>query len=134
MPPLACAVDCIVEPRRGLRDALVFHRITSYNVCYTKLLRKADLKNLQKAEMPFGGLAAIPPRAMKRIYVSPGPTYDPEGREGSHWRWEKAFFAAGFRPGDIVQNTFSYHFSPGGMMFDDGLLRIGCTVIRNNFV
>jgi len=91
--------------------------------------RKADLKNLQKAEMPFGGLAAIPPRAMKRIYVSPGPTYDPEGREGSHWRWEKAFFAAGFRPGDIVQNTFSYHFSPGGMMFDDGLLRIGCTVI-----
>lgn len=91
--------------------------------------RKADLKNLQKAEMPFGGLAAIPPRAMKRIYVSPGPTYDPEGREGSHWRWEKAFIAAGFRPGDIVQNTFMYHFSPGGMMFDDGLLRIGCTVI-----
>ena len=91
--------------------------------------RKADLKNLQKAEMPFGGLAAIPPRAMKRIYVSPGPTYDPEGREGSHWRWEKAFIATGFRPGDIVQNTFSYHFSPGGMMFDDGLLRIGCTVI-----
>lgn len=93
------------------------------------ITRKADLKNLQKSEMPFGGLAAIPPRAMKRIYVSPGPTYDPEGREGSHWRWEKAFIAAGFRPGDIVQNTFMYHFSPGGMMFDDGLLRIGCTVI-----
>ncbi|GAB4367524.1 MAG: AMP-binding protein [Deltaproteobacteria bacterium] len=93
------------------------------------LTRKADLKNLQKAEMPFGGLAALPPRAMKRIYLSPGPTYDPEGREGSHWRWEKAFIAAGFRPGDIVQNTFSYHFSPGGMMFDDGLIRIGCTVV-----
>jgi len=93
------------------------------------LTRKADLKTLQKAEMPFGGLAAIPPRAMKRIYLSPGPTYDPEGREGSHWRFEKAFIAAGFRPGDIVQNTFSYHFSPGGLMFDDGLLRIGCTVI-----
>lgn len=91
--------------------------------------RKAELKNLQKTEMPFGGLAAVPPRAMKRIYVSPGPTYDPEGREGSHWRWEKAFVAAGFRAGDIAQNTFSYHFSPGGMMFDDGLLRIGCTVI-----
>lgn len=91
--------------------------------------RKADLKNLQKAEMPFGGLTAIPPREMRRIYVSPGPTYDPEGREGSHWRWEKGFIATGFRPGDIVQNTFMYHFSPGGMMFDDGLLRIGCTVI-----
>jgi len=93
------------------------------------LTRKADLKKLQMTEMPFGGLAAIPPPAMKRIYLSPGPTYDPEGREGSHWRWEKAYIAAGFRPGDIVQNTFSYHFSPGGMMFDDGLLRIGCTVI-----
>lgn len=91
--------------------------------------RKADLKAIQKAELPFGGLAAVPPRAMRRIYVSPGPTYDPEGREESHWRWEKAFVAAGFRPGDIVQNTFMYHFSPAGLMFDEALIRIGCTVI-----
>jgi phenylacetate-CoA ligase len=91
--------------------------------------RKADLKNIQKTELPFGGLAALPPRAMKRIYVSPGPTFDPEGREESHWRWEKAFVAAGFRPGDIVQNTFMYHFSPAGLMFDEALIRIGCTVI-----
>ena len=93
------------------------------------LTRKADLKNIQKGEMPFGGLAALPPRGMRRIYVSPGPTYDPEGREGSHWRWEKAFVAAGFREGDIVQNTFMYHFSPAGLMFDEALIRIGCTVI-----
>jgi phenylacetate-CoA ligase len=91
--------------------------------------RKADLKTIQKAELPFGGLAAVPPRAMRRIYVSPGPTYDPEGREDTHWRWEKAFVAAGFRPGDIVQNTFMYHFSPAGLMFDEALIRIGCTVI-----
>lgn len=91
--------------------------------------RKTDLKNIQKQEMPFGGLAALPPRGMRRIYVSPGPTYDPEGREASHWRWEKAFVAAGFREGDIVQNTFMYHFSPAGLMFDEALLRIGCTVI-----
>ena len=93
------------------------------------ITRKADLKSIQKAELPFGGLAAVPPRAMRRIYVSPGPTYDPEGREESHWRWEKAFVAAGFRPGDIVQNTFMYHFSPAGLMFDEALIRIGCTVI-----
>lgn len=93
------------------------------------LTRKADLKNLQRAEMPFGGLAAAPPRAMRRIYVSPGPTYDPEGREGSHWRWEKVFVAAGFRPGDIVQNTFTYHFSPAGLMFDEALINLGCTVV-----
>jgi phenylacetate-CoA ligase len=71
----------------------------------------------------------VQPREMRRIYVSPGPTYDPEGREKSHWRWEKAFFAAGFREGDIVQNTFSYHLSPAGLMFDEALGRIGCTVI-----
>ncbi len=93
------------------------------------LTRKADLKNIQKAELPFGGLAAVPPRGMRRIYVSPGPTFDPEGRDESHWRWEKAFVAAGFRPGDIVQNTFMYHFSPAGLMFDEALIRIGCTVI-----
>ena len=91
--------------------------------------RKADLKNIQKTELPFGGLAAVPPRGMRRIYVSPGPTYDPEGRDASHWRWEKAFVAAGFREGDIVQNTFMYHFSPAGLMFDEALIRIGCTVI-----
>ena len=93
------------------------------------LTRKADLKNIQKKEMPFGGLAAVQPNAMKHIYVSPGPTFDPEGRDGSHWRWEKALVAAGFREGDIVQNTFMYHFSPAGHMFEEGLLNIGCTVI-----
>jgi len=93
------------------------------------LTRKADLKHIQKGEPPFGGLAAVPPRAMRRIYVSPGPTFDPEGRDATHWRWEKPFVAAGFREGDIVQNTFMYHFSPAGLMFDEALLRIGCTVI-----
>ena len=93
------------------------------------LTRKADLKHIQKGEPPFGGLAAVPPRAMRRIYVSPGPTFDPEGRDKTHWRWEKPFYAAGFREGDIVQNTFMYHFSPAGLMFDEALLRMGCTVI-----
>jgi len=93
------------------------------------LTRKADLKHIQKSAPPFGGLTAVPVRRLRRIYVSPGPTYDPEGRETTHWRWEKAFCAAGFREGDIVQNTFSYHLSPAGLMFEEALLRLGCTVI-----
>jgi phenylacetate-CoA ligase len=93
------------------------------------LTRKADLKHIQKEEPPFGGLAVIPPRGLRRIYVSPGPTFDPEGRDETQWRWEKPFFAAGFREGDIVQNTFMYHFSPAGLMFDEALLRMGCTVV-----
>ncbi len=110
----------------GVRPSDV-HDIT--DLTRIPVTRKADLKSIQREELPFGGLAAAPPRAMRRIYVSPGPTYDPEGREESHWRWEKAFVAAGFRPGDIVQNTFMYHFSPAGLMFDEALVRIGCTVI-----
>ena len=93
------------------------------------LTRKADLKHIQKGDPPFGGLAAVSPGGMRRIYVSPGPTYDPEGRGQTHWRWEKAFFAAGFREGDIVQNTFSYHLSPAGLMFEEALLKLGCTVV-----
>jgi phenylacetate-CoA ligase len=91
--------------------------------------RKADLKHLQKGEPPFGGLAVVPPGGLRRIYVSPGPTFDPEGRDETHWRWEKPLFAAGFREGDVAQNTFAYHFSPAGLMFDEALLRIGCTVV-----
>ena len=93
------------------------------------LTRKADLKHIQRGEPPFGGLAVVPAQGLRRIYVSPGPTFDPEGRDETHWRWEKPFFAAGFREGDIVQNTFTYHFSPAGLMFDEALLRIGCTVV-----
>ncbi len=112
--------------KAGVKPAEVLSRADLAGI---PLTRKADLKEIQKKELPFGGLAAVPPRAMRRIYVSPGPTYDPEGREESHWRWEKAFVAAGFRPRDIVQNTFMYHFSPAGLMFDEALIRIGCTVI-----
>jgi phenylacetate-CoA ligase len=88
------------------------------------LTKKSELRDIQAKEFPFGGLAG-----MKRIYVSPGPVYEPEGRLLSHFRWEKAFFAAGFRKGDLVQNTFMYHMSPAGLMFDEALVNLGCTVI-----
>src|SRR4030042_4232104 len=52
------------------------------------LTRKADLKHIQKGEPPFGGLAAVPPRAMRRIYAPPGPQFDPEGRDATHGGWE----------------------------------------------
>ncbi len=38
-------------------------------------------------------------------------------------------FAAGFRPGDVVLNTFSYHLTPGGFIFDASALALGCAVI-----
>ena len=76
--------------------------------------RKSDLVELQKADLPLGGLAAVASAQLARIYQSPGPTYDPEGTGRDWWRTARALFAAGFRPGDIVHNTFAYHFTPAG--------------------
>jgi phenylacetate-CoA ligase len=91
--------------------------------------RKSDLHEFQKTDSPFGGLLATPPGRLSRIFVSPGPIYDPEGRGVDFWRTARALFAAGFRAGDIVQNCFSYHLTPAGSMFETGLAALGCAVI-----
>ncbi len=93
------------------------------------LTRKADLLALQRAALPFGGLNATPASGLARIFMSPGPIYDPEGRRPDFWRTARALHAAGFRPGDVVINCFSYHLTPAGSMFETGLHRLGCAVI-----
>ena len=92
------------------------------------VLRKRELIDLQQEEKPFGGLAATPLAGLGRIFSSPGPIYDPEGRGGDWWRFGRALFAAGFRAGDLVHNTFSYHFTPAGFMVDGAAQKIGCCV------
>jgi phenylacetate-CoA ligase len=91
--------------------------------------RKAALMEMQRSSMPFGGLNATPPSGLARIFVSPGPIYDPEGRRPDFWRAARGLWAAGFRPGDVVLNCYSYHLTPAGSMFETGLHRIGCAVI-----
>jgi phenylacetate-CoA ligase len=91
--------------------------------------RKSQLNELQKSTLPFGGLNATPANQLARLFVSPGPIYDPEGRGKDYWRTARSFFAAGFREGDIVHNTFSYHLTPAGSMFESGLHALGCVVI-----
>ena len=91
--------------------------------------RKSELHELHRRSPPFGGLLAVPAGQLARIFVSPGPTYDPEGRARDYWRSARALFAAGFRAGDIVQNCFSYHLTPAGSMFETGLAELGCAVI-----
>jgi phenylacetate-CoA ligase len=78
---------------------------------------------------PFAGMAALATGDLSRIFVSPGPTLDPEGRRGDYWRIARAMFAAGFRRGEIVHNAFAYHFTPAGSMFDLGAQALGCAVI-----
>lgn len=91
--------------------------------------RKADLIERQKAAPPFGGLAALAPGEAAHLFASPGPIYEFEGPRQGFWRLERALFAAGFRPGDVVHNCFSYHLTPGGWMLDAAARGLGCAVI-----
>ena len=91
--------------------------------------RKSELIALQKARPPFGGLNATPASALARIFMSPGPIYDPEGRRPDFWHAARTLFAAGFRAGDVVLNCFSYHLTPAGSMFETGLHHLDCAVI-----
>ena len=93
------------------------------------VLRKGGLPALQKKAPPFGGLLPDAAYSFGRLFTSPGPIYEPEGRQDDAWRAARGLFAAGFRLGDVVLNTFSYHLTPGGFILDSGARAIGCTVI-----
>jgi phenylacetate-CoA ligase len=93
------------------------------------VLRKSDLPALQKANLPFGGLMPGKPGDFSRLFTSPGPIFEPEGTGPDPWGTGRALVAAGFGCGDVVLNTFSYHMTPGGFIFDSGARAAGCAVI-----
>lgn len=100
--------------------------------------RKQELFERQKAMRTagqegrheiFGGFSAIRYGAsMPRVFASPGPIYEPDGTAKDYWRLARAMFAAGFRPGELIHNCFSYHFVPAGAMMESGAHALGCTV------
>lgn len=96
--------------------------------------RKHELLERQQASRRaggnvFGGFSAIGfGAAMPRIFSSPGPIYEPEGAGKDYWRMARAIYAAGFRPGELIHNCFSYHFVPAGSMMETGAQAMGCTV------
>src|SRR4030042_94695 len=83
------------------------------------VLKKNMMPERHQNDPPFGGFLAVPVEKLKRIYVSPGPIYDPEGRKEDYWGLRKCLYNAGFRPGDIVMNTFSYHLPPAASFLHD---------------
>src|SRR5689334_14706863 len=97
----------------------------SSDVCSSDL----DLATLQKELPPLGGLNATPVEKLAKLFISPGPIYDPEGAGRDWWRTARGLFAGGFRAGDRVANTFAYHFTPAGSMMEAGARAIGCTVV-----
>jgi len=111
---------------KGIKPAKVGSRAALSGLPVT---RKSELGELQEALPPLGGLNATAAEKLGRLFISPGPVYDPEGRGENWWRSARGLYAGGFRAGDRVLNTFAYHFTPAGSMLESGALALGCTVI-----
>jgi phenylacetate-CoA ligase len=98
------------------------------------VVRKYELLARQQASRAaggsvFGGFSTLGfGKAMPRVFASPGTIYEPEGTRADYWRMARAMFAAGFRPGELIHNCFSYHFTPAGSMMETGAHALGCTV------
>ncbi|TYL84578.1 phenylacetate--CoA ligase family protein [Bradyrhizobium cytisi] len=122
----AMSAPAYAERLKGIDPASVTSRTALADL---PLLRKSELPALHKASQPFGGFVAATPGSFARLFTSPGPIFEPEGTQADPWRGARALFAAGFRPGDVVLNTFSYHLTPGGFIFDASARALGCAVI-----
>ncbi len=129
LPAVLCramAAPAYAERLNGIDPLTVTSRAA---LARLPILRKSDLPALHKAAPPFGGLVSGPPGSFGRLFTSPGPIFEPEPIDADPWRGARALFAAGFRPGDVVLNTFSYHLTPGGFIFDASARALGCAVI-----
>ena len=113
------------ETLAGIDAAMVNSRAA---LARLPVVRKHQLLALQKRRPPLGGLAATPVSELAHVFASPGPIADPEGRGEDWWRFARAMHAAGIRAGDLVHNTFSYHFTPAGSMMETAAHALGCTV------
>jgi phenylacetate-CoA ligase len=122
----AIAAPAYAERLRGIDPAEIASRAA---LARLPVLRKSELPALHKALPPFGGFVAGVPGSFGRLFTSPGPIFEPETTHADPWRGARALFAAGFRPGDVVLNTFSYHLTPGGFIFDASARALGCAVI-----
>jgi phenylacetate-CoA ligase len=112
--------------RAGLRPAAV--RGVG-DLAKVPVIRKHEMPDLQKADPPFGGFCTVPLAKIRRIFMSPGPIFEPQGPELGAWHIETCLYGGGFRPGDIVLNTFSYQLVPAAHELDEGLHLLGCTVV-----
>lgn len=122
----AAKAPAYAERLKGIDPATITSRAA---LATLPVLRKSELPALHKAAPPFGGFVAPPTGSFGRLFTSPGPIFEPESAVDDPWRGARAVFAAGFRPGDIILNTFSYHLTPGGFIFDSSARALGCAVI-----
>ena len=117
--------------RRRLQDAGLAPKNfrSTDDLARLPVIRKSAMPELQKADPPFGGFCTVPVAKLRKIFVSPGPIFEPMGPEISGFHAETGLFAGGFRPGDIVVNTFAYALTPAAHELDESLNLIGCAVV-----
>ena len=113
----------------GIDPATVTSRAALATLPVTRKSELLERQQAGRAQNVFGGFSTIGfGAAMPRVFSSPGPMYEPEGTRRDYWRMARALYAAGFRPGELVHNCFSYHFVPAGSMMESGAHALGCTV------
>ncbi len=116
----------------GLAKHLEGHDVGAINsreaLADLPVLRKDALMEGQTVNPPFGGFANQAALVGNRVFMSPGPIWEPQGMGDDSWGGGRSFFAAGFRPGDVVHCAISFHLTPGGWLLDQGLRAAGCTV------
>ena len=120
-PGVRRRLDAVGLTPKDLRDPDALARLP--------VLKKSQMPDLQQADPPFGGFCTLPLSKLRRIFRSPGPIYEPMGPEAGGFRAETGLYAGGFRPGDIVVQTFAYHLVPAGHEIDESLQLIGCAVV-----
>ena len=93
------------------------------------ILSKDTLVEIHHENPPFGGFLTIDPDDLPRIYISPGPIFDPQPPPENPEIQLAAFRYVGFGKGDRVLNTFMYHLTPAGILLDELLRACGATVL-----
>lgn len=123
------AASAFAEILAGVDAGQVRSREALAKLPVTRKHELLDRQKAQRATDPFGGFSALLRGPdMPHVFSSPGPIYEPEGSTRDYWRCGRALFAAGFRSGDLVHNSFSYHMTPGAFIMESGAHAIGCTV------
>ena len=123
------ASPAFAEILANIDPATITSRAALAALPVTRKYELLERQQARRAENVFGGFSTIGfGAAMPRVFSSPGPIYEPEGTRRDYWRMARALFAAGFRPGELVHNSFSYHFVPAGSMMENGAHALGCTV------
>lgn len=123
------ASPAFAEILQGIEASRIRSRADLAQLPVTRKYELLERQQKHRQQSPFGGFNTQAFGAhMPRVFASPGTIYEPEGTRADYWRMARAIYAAGFRPGELIHNCFSYHFVPAGSMMETGAHALGCTV------